>query len=281
MALRLAAVDLPGLPQQDVVEGPGDLGQGGPVHVDDPERLAEAPDSRSQGGGDPRLDPGVVHLGPGDAQPQRARAARCARDSGRRAGARGADYRGEDPGGDRDVGAEHAHVVERRRERLHAGHVDGAERRLESDDAAVMSGDADRAAGIGAEGDLARADSDQSGRAAAGAPGGPPGVERVARLRHLGVYGARGVLEQGGGGEDVRARLAQRRDHRGVGCRGRRLHVVRAPVAAGVPGDVDEVLHRDRDAVQGAVRPAGRGGKHADHRVQRPSEAERSLAGGQ
>src|SRR5215470_4851440 len=106
VALHLVAMDLPGLPEQDVVEGPGYLGQHGPVHVDHRKRLAHPGERVAQGGGDRRLEGGVLHPGPVGTHPQRRRGSR---------GALARD-RGEDPGGDRDVGGEQAGMVRRRRQ---------------------------------------------------------------------------------------------------------------------------------------------------------------------
>ncbi len=213
----------------------------------------------------------MLHPGPVGTHPQRRR--------GGRGGLAG--DRGEDPGGDRDVGAEQAHVVKRGGQWLHARDVDRAERRLEAGDPAVVRGDADRPPGIGSQGHAARAGADQGGRAAAGTAGGPPRAERVARLGHAGVHCPGGVLKQRRGREDLGSCLAQGSDHGGVAGRGRRGHVVRVSVPARVPGNVDHVLHCDGDAVQRAVRPAGGRGEQADHGVQRPAQAERPFAAGQ
>ncbi len=172
-------------------------------------------------------------------------------------------------------------MVQGRRERLHAGGIDGAGRWLEAGDPAVVGRDPDRAAGVGAQRRRAHAGADQRRRAAARASRGPPRIVGVARLGHARVHRARRVLQQGRGREDVGARLTQRPDHPSITGGGGRGHVVGVPVAARVPGHVDHVLHRYRNTAQGTVRPAGGGGEEADHRVQRRSEAERPLIGGQ
>ena len=75
VTLHLAAVHLPGLPQEDVVEGPGYVDQGGPVHPGDRERLVQPVNRRAQGGGDGRLEVRVLQLRLGDGYPRRGRTA--------------------------------------------------------------------------------------------------------------------------------------------------------------------------------------------------------------
>ena len=94
---------------------------------------AQPADRCSQGGGDGRLDAGCSSCGWATGQPQRGRAAH---------GGPAGDG-GEDSGGDRDVSAEDADMVQRRRERLDAGDIDGPGGRLEADDPAVVRGNPD------------------------------------------------------------------------------------------------------------------------------------------
>jgi hypothetical protein len=99
---HLVAVNLPGLPQQDVVERAADLGQGRPVHVGYREHQAHPLQRGGQRSGHTGPDAGIVHLRGDDADAQRLR-----RGHGRPAG-----DRREHPGHNRHVGAEQADVVE-------------------------------------------------------------------------------------------------------------------------------------------------------------------------
>ena len=95
------------------------------------------------------------------APPRAAAAGRGARDDPQQGGAAG---RG---------GGERPRVVQAGRQREHAVDRHQAVGRLEPDDAAVGGRDADRAAGVGADRQLADARGDQGGRTAGGAARGP------------------------------------------------------------------------------------------------------------
>ena len=95
-----------------------------------------------------------------------------------------------------DRARQRAHVVAGRREREHP--LDGyeTERRLESDDAAVRSRDANRATRVRAERQVADAGGDERRRAAARAPRRPAAVKRVEGHAVRRIDAARGVFEQ-------------------------------------------------------------------------------------
>lgn len=158
-------------------------------------------------------------------------------------------------------------MVERLRQREDAGVGDRAGGRLETGHPAQGGGDADGAAGVRPHRDGHHAGRDRHRAAAAGPARHPGRVPRVAgRALQASVAGGT-VSELVGGGlaDDDGARLAQPAHAGGVLGR----HVageVRRTHGHGQPGDVDEVLHPDGDAVQ---RPAVRAGRQLGVRRRR------------
>ena len=131
-------------------------------------------------------------------------------------------------------------------------------RRLQSDDAAVRGRDADRAARVGAQGEVAHAGADERRRAArrtARRPAGVPRVERhaVGRVDAPAAYSSRLVLQKRS------APAARSLLTTSASSRGRRRHAHRRGVRRHEAPHVHVVLDRDRHA-RGAARAAARSG---------------------
>ncbi|MDT4852867.1 hypothetical protein FQZ97_871160 [compost metagenome] len=147
---------------------------------------------------------------------------------------------------------EHACGVQRGRERFDARHRQKAEGGLVADHAAVSRGPDHRGSRLGAEGQRHHAGGHRRGRAAGGAA-------RCARCIGAGARVARDTGLEGGelGGHclahDHTAGLAHAGDHGGVHHRAV-PRVDRRAVGGGHVGGVDQVLHGDRHAGQGALR---------------------------
>ena len=123
----------------------------------------------------------------------------------------------------------------------------------EAGHAARRGGDPRAARGVGGEREQGGAGGDRDRRATARAAGAAGRVARVARARR---ERAEAELVRAGLADDHRARLPQPRDDRRVALR----HAALAPPERGrQPGDVDQVLDRDGDAVERSARPAGEG----------------------
>ena len=176
---------------------------------------------------------------------------------------------------------ERARVVQARRQREHPVRRHQAVGRLEADDAAVGGGDADRAAGVGADRQVADAGGDQRGRPAGRAARGPGRIARVA-----GVADVR-VREAGGELQALRRWRTPRRRPRAAGRpAGRRRR--RAPsLVAGLPHRVGSPAtammsltatgRPDSGPGRGPARRAG----HRDDGVERPAQPVEPLVGGE
>ncbi len=202
-----------------------------------------------------------------------------------RGGRRGRREVGDDPqevGGALDGGGQGAGVVAAGGQREHAVHRDQPVAGLEADDAAVGGRDADRAAGVRADRQVADARGNQGGGPARRAARGAGRVARVAGVPDLRVGEAGRVLQALGGGEDLGAGCPEPGDQGGVPL-GRRRVAGRAAAGGGHPGYGDDVLDRHGPPGQrSGPRPGPLGGgQGADHGVQRSAEALQALVGGQ
>ncbi len=130
---------------------------------------------------------------------------------------------------------------------------DPAVRRLDADRAGDGAGLADRAAGVGADGQRGLERRDRGRRAAAGAAGDPVEVPRVARraVRRVLGGGAHGELVHVGLAEDREAGGLEARDDRGVVRRDPALEDPRAARGRQAGGG-QHVLDGDRHAVERA-----------------------------
>ena len=145
----------------------------------------------------------------------------------------------------RGAAGEPADRVERPGELLDAGEIGAAARRLRAEDAAERCRADDRAAGLRPEGERRHEGGDGGGGAARRAARRPRRIMRVggaARCR-VGEFGGHGLAENDGAG---RTHL---RDAGGVALRAMAA-IDRRAVAGRHVGGVEEVLHRDRNAVQ-------------------------------
>ena len=169
--------------------------------------------------------------------------------------------------------------------KLHdAGLADQPVGRLVSDNAAALRGQADGTAGVGAERREGHPRRHGHGGAAAGATRmivRPPRVSDGAEER-VHRRGAEGQFVQPGLAQGDCAGLAEGRDHGRI-LVGHMLGVVPGPVGGQHAPGVDEVLDRDRNAVQQAAVPSRRQlaisprglfqrlvGCHRDERIQKP-----------
>ena len=149
-------------------------------------------------------------------------------------------------------------VVERARQRHHAVGRDFAERRLEPDDAAGGGGNADRAAGIGADRGERHAGRDADRRSAARSAWRSRRIVRVARRpeRRVLVGRAERELVQVGLADEHRAGL--RRCAIAGASRLRDMAVAHARRGGRRrAADVEQILDRDRHAVQRSAVVAG------------------------
>ena len=193
----------------------------------------------------------------------------------RRTAARPAQQRVEhDRIGDRR--RQRADAVERRRERLHAVALDPRGGRLEPDDAAERRGHADRAGRVGADRARHDAGGHRDRRPRRGAARDPPRCARIARRAEVRVQAQARVREL------AQVRLAdahhpggrQPGDHRRVRAGRRRIASQRRARRGAYARHVDEVLPRDRHAVERPARGAGAQPRGALRRL-----AQRALLG--
>ncbi len=139
------------------------------------------------------------------------------------------------------------HGIERHRQREDAGSAETAPGRFQPNRAGHRGGNADTATGIGAKGAEAGAGRDGGGRSTGTAAGNAIRVPRVARRR---ADDAGGELLGHGFAEHDRAIAPQRLDGGGI-ARGRRHILPETRIALRrLTGDVEDVLHTDRDAEQ-------------------------------
>ncbi len=251
---------VPGLAQDDRAERLVDEVELGHVDVDELEAgVRERVDRLAHARRHARGEVGVVDLSPEHADACAADVAQRDRLPAEHAEERRRllDRRGQRPD-----------VVAARGEREDALERDEPVGRLEADDPAVGGGDADRAAGVGAERVVGHARGDERGRAGARAAGGAARIERVEGHPERGVDAAGGVLEQVRLAEQVGGGGAQARDRRRVAGGGRRRRDGRG-VRRHDAGDVDVVLDRDGGAEQRAGGGALAGRQLGDQRVQR------------
>ena len=123
---------------------------------------------------------------------------------------------------------------------------------------------AHRAAGIGADGDVAHAVGDGDRRAGRGAAGHALAVARIAGRAEMriGADAGKGEFGHVGLGDDHRAGRAQPLHHRRIGGGRRRLLGENLRAGAGrLAGDVEQILDADDDAVERAERGAARGAR--------------------
>ena len=155
---------------------------------------------------------------------------------------------------EREVGQrtrEGADVIELARQRQHAGARDEAMARLDREHAAEGGGPDDRSVGLGAERERHHVGGDRRRRSRRGAAGRARVVVRVARRAGM-------VIRELGGhrlADDDRAGRAQLGDHGGVVPRPAAAADRRAEFGRVIRG-IDDVLDRDRDAVQRPDRVA-------------------------
>ena len=98
-------------------------------------------------------------------------------------------------------------MIQRWRQGLHALQADPPEARLQSGHAAIGGGNADRAAGVGADRGEAETGGHRRRRAAAGTAGGAARVPGIVGLPEIRMHGAIGVFQQVGLAEDDGAGL--------------------------------------------------------------------------
>ena len=136
--------------------------------------------------------------------------------------------------------------------------------RLEADEAAQRRRNAHRAAGVGADRDLAHAVGDRDRRARRGAAGHARAVARIARRAEMriGADAGKGELGHIGLGDDHRAGGAQPPHDRRIGDGRRRFLGEDFRAGAGrLAGDVEQILDADDGAVERAERHAARGAR--------------------
>ena len=155
-------------------------------------------------------------------------------------------------------------MIERPREGDHTGDGNQTVRALEAHDTAIRGGPEHRADRLRAERQRHHARRDGRGRARRRAAGRVAVVPRVSGRRRIAISELRGH----GLAERDRTGRADARDRRGVRDRTR---MGEGPGATGGwhPGDVENVLHADRDAVQ---RPAQLPGTHLRFALTRDGE---------
>ena len=131
---------------------------------------------------------------------------------------------------------------------------------LEADDAAERRRNAHRAAGVGADRNLAHAVADGHGRARRRAAGDARAVDRIAGRAEMRICADAGECEFAhvGLGDDHRAGGAQAPHHGRIGRGGRRLLGEDFGAGAGrFAGDIEQVLDADDRAVERPERHAG------------------------
>ena len=157
-----------------------------------------------------------------------------------------------------DAPCDRSHGIERvgQRERALGRHPEFAW--LESDDAAERGRNPRRAAGIGADGDLAHAVRDRDRRARRRAAGNARAVGRIARraVMRIDADDGEGEFDHVGLGDDDGACGAQPSHHNRVGGSGRRIGENLGARARGFARDIEQILDADNRAVERTERDA-------------------------
>jgi hypothetical protein len=141
--------------------------------------------------------------------------------------------------------------------------------RLEADNPAAGGRNADRARGIGADGEANDARRDGRGRSAARAAGSARwrgGIQHVAKVR-VGAGDAVGELVKVGEPDEDRARTPQPRDHLGITVRGRAIEGLAAGAERRASHE-HQVFHRDGHATEQPVGCRLHTGRKPRERVQ-------------
>ena len=168
---------------------------------------------------------------------------------------------GPEQRGVRDAARQRADMIQRRAERHHAGGRHFANRRLQADDAAAGGRDPDRSAGVRTDRRQPHAGGDRHGGPAARSPGRPGQVRRMFRRHRTRSlrWSCRARTRAGWSCRETPRRPARSRSVSSASAVATRSASTRDAAVVAAAGDVDQILQRDRHAVE---RPA-----HASRRA--------------